>query len=256
MIWSNYEQFKLNLSYKLLEIGMSLYEAKEGGLVGTAIGAITRHIRENDLLPGDKLPSEANLSRELNVSRTVVREAYRSLAAMRIIELATGKRATVSPIDHGAMSLIFEHGVYTDQINIQQIYDVRRTIESRIVVLASIRRSDAEATAILAIARAMRKAANNPDELMEQDLAFHRALAAASKNPVFALIVGAFQGITRQTWLVGWKSRTTAEAREAMLATHEGIAEAIGAGDPQRAVELMGVHFDESVRALLSAGLS
>ena len=112
-----------------------------GGLVGDAIGAITRHIRENDLMPGDRLPSEATLSKELNVSRTVVREAYRSLAAMRIIELATGKRATVSPIDHGAMSLIIEHGVHTDQINVQQIYDVRRTIETRIVTLASIRRT-------------------------------------------------------------------------------------------------------------------
>ena len=227
-----------------------------GGLVGDAIGAITRHIRENDLMPGDRLPSEATLSKELNVSRTVVREAYRSLAAMRIIELATGKRATVSPIDHGAMSLIIEHGVHTDQINVQQIYDVRRTIETRIVTLASIRRSDAEAAEILAEAAAMRASIHHPDRLMEHDLAFHRALAKASKNPVFALIVGAFQGIARQTWPIGWKSRTTDEAREAMIATHEEIARAVAAGDPQKAVSAMAVHFDESVRALLSAGLS
>lgn len=227
-----------------------------GGLVGDAIGAITRHIRENDLMPGDRLPSEATLSKELNVSRTVVREAYRSLAAMRIIELATGKRATVSPIDHGAMSLIIEHGVHTDQINVQQIYDVRRTIETRIVTLASIRRSDAEAAEILAEAAAMRASIHDPDRLMEHDLAFHRALAKASKNPVFALIVGAFQGIARQTWPIGWKSRTTDEAREAMIATHEEIARAVAAGDPQKAVSAMAVHFDESVRALLSAGLS
>jgi GntR family transcriptional repressor for pyruvate dehydrogenase complex len=227
-----------------------------GGLVGDAIGAITRHIRENDLMPGDRLPSEATLSKELNVSRTVVREAYRSLAAMRIIELATGKRATVSPIDHGAMSLIIEHGVHTDQINVQQIYDVRRTIETRIVTLASIRRSDAEAAEILAEAAAMRASIRDPDRLMEHDLAFHRALAKASKNPVFALIVGAFQGIARQTWPIGWKSRTSDEARDAMIATHEEIARAVAAGDPQQAVSAMAVHFDESVRALLSAGLS
>ena len=61
------------------------------GLVGDAIGAISRHIREKDLMPGDKLPSEALLSKELNVSRTVVREAFRSLAAMRIIEQETAR---------------------------------------------------------------------------------------------------------------------------------------------------------------------
>ena len=125
-----------------------MQQPSETGLVGGAIGAITRHIRANELMPGDRLPSETTLSKELNVSRTVVREAFRSLAAMRIIELNTGKRATVAEIDHGAMSLMIEHGVYTEQINIQQIYDVRRTIETRIVALAAIRRSDAEATAI------------------------------------------------------------------------------------------------------------
>ncbi len=96
--------------------------------VSDAIGSITRHIRDHELMPGDRLPSEAALSKELKVSRAVVREAFRSLQAMRIIGLSTGRRATVSQIDHGAMSLMIEHGVHTDQINIQQIYDVRRTI--------------------------------------------------------------------------------------------------------------------------------
>lgn len=226
------------------------------GRVGDAVSAITRHIRENDLMPGDRLPSEAILSKELNVSRNVVREAFRSLAAMRIIELATGKRATVAQIDHGAMSLMIEHGVHTDQINIQQIYDVRRTIETRIVTLASIRRSDAEAAEILSLAAAMQACVDDPARLMEHDLSFHMVLARASRNPVYALIVGAFQGITRQTWPIGWKSRATQSSRDLMVATHVDIARAVAAGDPQLAVASMSLHFDESVRALLTAGMS
>lgn len=226
------------------------------GRVGDAVSAITRHIRENDLMPGDRLPSEAILSKELNVSRNVVREAFRSLAAMRIIELATGKRATVAQIDHGAMSLMIEHGVHTDQINIQQIYDVRRTIETRIVTLASIRRSDAEAAEILALAAAMQACVDDSARLMEHDLSFHMVLARASRNPVYALIVGAFQGITRQTWPIGWKSRATQSSRDLMVATHVDIARAVAAGDPQLAVASMSLHFDESVRALLTAGMS
>ncbi len=227
------------------------------GLVTDAIGAITRHIRENELMPGDRLPSEATLSRELEVSRTVVREAFRSLAAMRIIDLAAGKRATVAQLDHEAMSLMIEHGVHTDQIGIQQIYDVRRTIETRIASLAAIRRTDTEAQAILAHANAMREAAlGNPVLLMERDIAFHKTLAQSCRNPVFALIVGAFQGVTRRTWPVGWRSRTTNAARERMLSSHEEIAGAVAAGDPPRAVEAMTRHFDESVRALMEAGVS
>ncbi len=226
------------------------------GLVSSTIGAITRLIREQDLMPGDRLPSEATLARDLQVSRTVVREAFRSLAAMRIIELASGRRAAVAPIDHGAMSLIIEHGVHTDQISIQQIYDVRRTIESRIVTLAALRRNEGEAQAIRAEAAAMRAAIDDPPALMRHDLAFHMGLARASRNPVFALIMGAFQGITAQTWPVGWRSRTSAAAREAMIANHENIAAAVAEGDPERAAAAMSQHFDDSVRALISAGLT
>ena len=226
------------------------------GLVGGAIGAITRHIRENDLVPGDRLPSEAALSRDLNVSRTVVREAFRSLAAMRIIEVATGKRATVAGLDHGAMGLLIEHGVHTDQISVQQIYDVRRTIETRIAALAAIRRSDAEAAEIAALAQAMRDVAGEPERLLERDLDFHLALARACRNPVFALLIGAFQGVTRQTWPIGWRSRTTQSSRSRMLDAHGEIAAAVRAGDPARAAEAMGRHFDESVRALVVAGVA
>ena len=233
-----------------------LTEEPGSSLVGSAIGAITRHIRENDLVPGDRLPSEAALSRDLGVSRTVVREAFRSLAAMRIIEIANGKRATVAGLDHGAMGLLIEHGVHTDQISVQQIYDVRRTIETRIVALAAIRRSDAEAEEIAALAGAMRQAAAEPARLMERDLDFHLALAGACRNPVFALLIGAFQGVTRQTWPIGWRSRTTQSSRDRMLDTHGEIAAAVGAGDPERAAQAMGRHFDESVRALVAAGVS
>ena len=249
-----YTSFKQNLSDRFG--GLGLDHINTASLVGDAIGAISRHIRERDLMPGDKLPSEALLSKELNVSRTVVREAFRSLAAMRIIELATGKRATVAQIDHGAMSLMIEHGVHTDQINIHQIYDVRRTIETRIVTLAAIRRTDEEATEILRLAGQMHASLGDPAQLMEYDLAFHTALAQASRNPVYSLLIGAFQGISRQTWPMGWKTRPTQAARDLMVQTHIDIARAVAASDPLKAVELMSLHFDESVRALLTAGMS
>jgi DNA-binding FadR family transcriptional regulator len=226
-----------------------------GGLVGEAVRAITRHIRENELMPGDRLPSETILSKTLNVSRPVVREAFRSLAAMRIIALGTGRRATVGQIEHGPISLLIEHGVYTEQISVQQIYDVRRTIEARIAALAALRRTEAEAAALIRHAEAMLAAADDPAGVMENDILFHTTLAGASRNPVFALIVGAFGGIIRQTWLIGWRSRTTAESRQRMLDTHLALARAVEAGDPLVATRLMDLHFDESVRALLVAGL-
>lgn len=228
----------------------------ESGLVSSTIGAITRHIRENELAPGAKLPSELSLSQQLGVSRTVVREAFRSLSAMRLIDVSAGKRATVATLDHGAMSLMFEHGIHTEQINIQQIYDVRRTIEVRTVTLAALRRTDAEALTILDHANNMERDFGDNDKVMEHDLAFHLAVARASKNPVFELILGAFQNVTRQTWPIGWKSRTSDAQRHAAGGLHIAIGQAIAAGDPQTASTLMARHFDESVHALLAAGIA
>ncbi|TIS10944.1 MAG: FadR family transcriptional regulator, partial [Mesorhizobium sp.] len=147
------------------------------GLVSTAIQAITQHIRSEGLAPGDPLPSEAAMTRQLNVSRTVVREAFRSLSAMRLIDMSAGRRATVAKLDTGAMSMVIEHGITTQQISVQQVYDVRRTIEMRTVALAALRRTNAEAAAIAQSARLMRESCKSPETVMEHDIAFHEAIA-------------------------------------------------------------------------------
>ncbi len=225
-------------------------------LVSSTIGVISQHIRENDLSPGDRLPSESSLAKELQVSRSVVREAFRSLAAMRLINLSAGKRATVAHLDHGAMSLMIEHGVLTEQISVQQIYDVRRTIETRTVTLASLRRTEAEAKTIRHHAAQMKANLHDANEVMEHDLAFHLEIAKASRNPVFAMIVGAFQGVSRQSWSVGWRNRVNEDQRLAMVQTHIDLSDAIATGDPQRASALMTAHFDDSIKVLIDAGLT
>ncbi|WP_426125905.1 FadR/GntR family transcriptional regulator [Pararhizobium sp. PWRC1-1] len=226
-----------------------------GDFVAGAIASITRLIRDKELKPGDHLPAEAALSEQLQVSRTVIREALRSLAALRLVDLGVGKRPTIAQLDDASMAMMIEHGVVTDQIDILQIYDVRRTIEARTATLAALRRTEAEAQLILAHARAMIDTSDDPVAIMESDISFHVAIARASRNPVFALIIGAFQGVTRQTWPIGWKSRADDDERRAMNALHEELALAIVDGNPQAAAMLMNRHFDQSIKALLTAGL-
>jgi len=237
-----------------LSIARSSPEA-EGGLVDNAMRAINQRIRAERLRVGDPVPSEAGLAVEFGVSRTVVREAFRALAALGIINLGNGRRARVGTIDKDVLGLVLDHAVHTDQVSIQQIYDVRRTIEMRTVALATLRRSEPEAEAINAHAFAMRQAFSRPDEAMEHDIAFHTAIAVASRNPLFALIVGSFSVVTRQTWRIGWDSRSTDAERLANVDCHARIAAAIEAREPRMAEAAMAEHFDNSVKALLSAGV-
>ena len=227
-----------------------------GGLTDEVIAAVTSHIRTNHLAPGDRLPSETALATQLGVSRTVVREAFGSMAALRLIDVGNGRRARVSAIDRSVLALVLDHAVQTDQISVQQILDVRRTIELRTAALAALRRDAQDANAILALAAAMRADFADAPRVMEHDIAFHEAIARTSKNPMFALVVGSFHVITRQTWPIGWNSRASDVDRMAAVAGHEAIAAAIAAGNPRAAETAMAEHFDYSVKALLAAGVT
>lgn len=221
-------------------------------LVAETIGRITKRIRDDELSPGDKLMSESALSKELGVSRTVIREAYRSLSAMRILDLSAGRAATVSKLDHEAMSLMIEHGIGTEQISYNNIFDVRRTIESRTVMLASLRRTDEEAEAILHHAKSMRS--SDILEIQEHDLSFHLTIAQASRNPIFLMIVGAFQGVSRQIWATGWLSREDPADREFIVQTHIDLACAIRDRDTTEANRLIDLHFENGIKALMASG--
>jgi DNA-binding FadR family transcriptional regulator len=226
------------------------------GLVDQVTTALQAHIRANALGPGDALPSENAFAAELNVSRTVVREAFRSLAALKLIEVGNGRRARVSAMDSSVLALVLDHVVQTNQITVQQILDVRRTVEMRTVELATLRRSDREAVEITRLAAAMRADFTDADRVMHHDIAFHEAIARASRNPMFALIVASFHVVTRQTWQIGWAARATDAVRLESIACHEAIAKAIADRQPRTGEARMAEHFDNTVKVLLAAGIN
>lgn len=225
-------------------------------MVSKVIHDLRRMIRSEGLRIGDPLPSEAAIGEQLGVSRAVVREAYRSMAALRLIDVGNGRRARVATVDPEVLALVIDHGVQTDQVSVQQILDVRRTIEMRTVGLAALRRTDKEAREVTALAAAMRADFKQTDKVMEHDIAFHETIARASRNPMFALMVGSFHVVTRQTWRIGWVARETDADRSDNVACHEAIAAAIAAQDRAAAEVQMAAHFDNTVKVLLASGIN
>jgi DNA-binding FadR family transcriptional regulator len=159
-------------------------------------------------------------------------------------------------MDPSVLALILNHVVQTNQITVQQILDVRRTIEMRTVEVAALRRDDREALEIARLADAMREDFADAGRVMEHDIAFHEAIARASRNPMLALIVGSFHVVTRQTWLIGWAARATDAVRLDSISCHRAIASAISEKDPRAAGKFMAEHFDNTVKVLLAAGIN
>ena len=224
------------------------------GLVGRAVNAIVEEIRANGLRKGDLLPSESVMVGKLGVSRIVVREANRYLAALGVLEITNGRPPRVSVPDENVVGMLFAHVVYTKHVTVQQVLAVRRPLEVRAAALAAVRRTPEQAKQILAHAAGMRAALQDPKTMSEHDIALHAAVADATQNPLLAIMIKAFTPVTRQTWPVGWKSRTEPEEQAAMIACHEAIAEAIQKQDVTAAKAAMSAHFDESVKALVAAG--
>src|SRR5262245_10802028 len=149
------DRFMANPSY-LRPVDSADDEQVQSSLVSRVIHGIRTLIRSEGLRIGDPLPSESAIGEQLGVSRAVVREAYRSMAALKLIDVGNGRRARVSAVDHEVLALVIDHGVRTAQVSVQQILDVRRTIEMRTVALAALRRTEKEAREIAALAAAMR----------------------------------------------------------------------------------------------------
>lgn len=240
---------------RITEIAVDDAPKDRGNLVAAAIAAIQHHIRDEGLPAGAALPSEALFAERCEVSRVVVREAFRSLSALGVIDVGNGRRARVGSIDSAMLATVIDHAVHAEQMTILQIYDVRRTLEARTTRLAALRATVAEARTISEHAAGMRCDFGNAEAVMAHDIAFHAAIAAASSNPAFALIVGAFETVMRRTWPVGWRSRVDDAERMVSVEVHEAIATAIATGDPEAAERAMQHHFDHSVKALVEAGV-
>ena len=108
--------------------------AQEGGsLVSRAMDAVTNHIRTHGLRVGDTLPGEQHFAEELGVSRAVMREAFGAMAALKLIDVGNGRKPRVGALDGSVIAASLDHAVSTAQISVPEIWDVRRTIETRTI---------------------------------------------------------------------------------------------------------------------------
>ncbi|OCX58136.1 hypothetical protein BFP70_18910 [Thioclava sp. SK-1] len=232
-------------------------EAKETGLVDRVIDDLLGIIRAENLRVGDPLPSEQALATRLAVSRTVAREAMRALSALGVLQIGNGRRARVAAPNAGPMSILLDHTVYTGQQSLQQVIDVRRTLELRTAGLAALRRSDDQARRLLELIDQMYEALEHDHQkIMDYDIAFHTLIAQASGNALYALLVSSYEVITRQTWDIGWRARANDHNRRENIDLHGRIATAIMMQDSARAEAEMTAHFDSAIAVLMRAGVT
>lgn len=136
---------------------------------------------EKKLLPGEKLPNEVDLSREMGVSRATLREAIQTLAAQGVLEVRRGRgtfvSARVEEIDDFGLSAL-------DQVRgrLRDLFEVRAIFEPQAAALACRRATEEELADILAQGERVAQAIRGGEDRTQADQEFHAAIVRATHN--------------------------------------------------------------------------
>lgn len=198
-------------------------------------------ITSGPLRPGDSLPSERELGEQFGVSRTVIREAVRSLVAKGLIEVRTGSGIRVAPMDGSTVSESLAHFLRrSDGLDYEKVHEIRTVLEVQMAASAAERANPADLRALSEACRTMTDARNNVDKATRADVEFHRALANATHNPLYVILLDAIGDalieVRQQTLLHG--------SFLSALRSHQEIFEAVQRADAAGAREAMSSHLE------------
>lgn len=198
-------------------------------------------LREGELKVGDRLPPERELSRQLNVSRSALREALRTLEIAGVIEMRKGKTggAFISSGDQQVLSNSMADLLQLGNISLAHLTEARLWIVETVVRVACERATSED---IKALEENLRLAQDYFErglliEKSDTNIEFHNILARATKNPVLSMIMKTLTDVLRV-----FARRLGAESTRQGFWSRARFLEALKAKDAETAVKEMERH--------------
>jgi DNA-binding FadR family transcriptional regulator len=212
------------------------------------VSTLRSQIVSGRIRPGQKLPTEHQMTESFGVSRTVIREAIASLSADGLVEPRQGAGVFVREQPVAAFSTIsLEIGNKISRA--LNVIEVRMGLEIESAGLAALRRNAAQQAAIQEAFFEFERLLARGEATGRTDFEFHRAIAAATNNPFYvevldALGMRAIPCDITSPW--GTDRALTREYQEGLQQEHLAILKAITAGDPDAARNAMRMHLSAS----------
>ncbi|MBA2380559.1 MAG: FadR family transcriptional regulator [Chloroflexi bacterium] len=152
--------------------------------------AVKRDLFSGTLRPGDRLPTVSAMAVRMGVARASVREAYRILQNMGLLEMTQGRGTFVAALP-AAEDSVLRRFQLADGHTLAHLFEARLVLEPAIAGLAASRASVAEAEAILATAQLQERLQRAGQAFLEPDIRFHELLVTAAHNSVIGRMVSA-----------------------------------------------------------------
>ena len=220
----------------------------KGTLAQRVVDGLKDRVLAGDLVPGAKLPSEAELIAAYGVSRTVVREAVSRLQAEGLVETFQGRGSFVLAVPEPS-TFSLESSAIRSHHDVLAMLDFRLGVESEAAALAAARVTPEAAKAIEAAMSQFVEAGH--EGAVEADFAFHRAVADATGNRFYVDLLdalGPMMIMLPRTRLPDEFSMTDASHVDRVRREHEQVAAAVLAGDVETARAAMRVHLGNTRR--------
>lgn len=210
-----------------------------------------RRIVSGATQPGDVMPQEENLCETFGVSRTVVREAVKSLAAKGLVETRPKRGTTVRPLHFwnflDAEVLQWQNAEDADGKLLAHLTELRKTVEPAAAAMTAERASDADRELIATASRDMAANTDNIEAFLNADRDFHIAILRATGNPFFCPVANVIDTTLRLS--LGVTNRKPLENRKS-IPVHEAVLHAILARDPELARSTMTALLEDAAARL------
>jgi len=136
---------------------------------------------DKKFVAGSKLPNENELSAQLSVSRTTLREAIRILVAYNVLEIKRGKGTFVTNHQEFTQNFGLEE-LATIKLNVEDLYEMRLIFEPQTAYYAAKRATDKELEKIIYYGKQVEEKILKNEDRTDVERAFHKLIAKATHN--------------------------------------------------------------------------
>ncbi len=209
------------------------------GVFGHLVHDLGRRIVGGEFAPGTTLPNEPELVEQLNISRTIIREAMKSLASKGLVEIKTRVGTRVrdrADWHHLDIDVLVWHYETVPSLDIMRcIKDLRRVLEPEATARAAARCTQQDVDAMASAYADMVATIGDVNANSDADLRFHTAIFAATQNMIYAQLIELIA-------VAIFANRMTSNPDEVMegqrrsLPFHKDVLDAIVARDPEAAL--------------------
>lgn len=226
---------------------VKIQPVKRKSLVDDVVERIRGLITDGHFGPGDRLPTETDLIQQLEVSRTVLREAIGRLEIMGLVSVRGSRGMFVGePGNLRSCVRLVRSAVAVSPRELVQFTQFRKAIECEAVRYAALHATQADIAELERLCEEIRNSELSYPQAYNLDLEFHRKLLGLMGNE----LVGNVMDVVQEFMLASISEAGVRRDPEVTYRGHRAIVEAVAARDPDGAEKAMRIHLDSVLQSL------